>query len=286
MSARRSIAVHTLAILALIWTLAPLAWLLIVSLMSHHEFDAATIHLWPEHATVSNYVRLLGFSAPGWGGVMQDPIAYGPLIRAGLVNSAVVAALVTVLSLLAAAPAAYALARVEMRFRQFGLTTIIATRALPPVAITIPFFQLYTTLGLSGTLLGLVLAHLTITVPLLVWVGASFFGGLPVGLERMARVDGCSRWQTFYRVTLPASRNALTAMAVIAFLTSWDEFTFALIFTTGTAAQTFPPALSSMFFQISVPTQVASATVLGLIPPLVVASFFQRYIRKINLVSL
>ena len=84
------------------------------------------------------------------------------------------AVLVTILSLAFAVPASYALARIEMRFRQAGLLAIIATRALPPVAITIPFFQLYAAFGLSGTLRGLVLAHLTITVPLLVWICRAF----------------------------------------------------------------------------------------------------------------
>lgn len=286
MSTRRSIALHVLAVIALVWTVAPLAWILIVSVMSHYEFDSAQIHLWPDHPSLSNYLRLFGFAVSGPNGVEQGPNGYGPLIRAGLANSAIVAVSVTILSLAFAVPASYALARIEMRFRQFGLLAIIATRALPPVAITIPFFQLYAALGLSGTLQGLVLAHLTIAVPLLVWIGSSFFAGLPPALERMARVDGCSRWMAFRLVMIPASRSAITAMAVIAFLTSWDEFTFALIFNTGTNAQTFPPALSSMFFQISVPTEVAAATVLGLIPPVLVAGFFQRYIRKINLVGL
>jgi multiple sugar transport system permease protein len=286
MSTRRRVVLHLLALLALVWTIAPLAWILLISLTYHHEFASSTIHLLPHQPTLANYLRLFGRSAADWNGTIQPPNAYGPLIRSGLVNSAEVAVAVTVLSMVFAVPAAYALARVDMRFRQAGLLTIVATRALPPVATTIPFFVLYQTLGLSGTRLGLVIAHLTMTVPLLVWMGTSFFGGLPPGLERMARVDGCSRWRAFTRVVVPASRHAMTAMAVIAFLTSWDEFTFALIFNTGTSAQTFPPALSSMFFQVSVPTEVASATVLGLLPPLVIATLFQRYIRKVNLVGL
>jgi multiple sugar transport system permease protein len=286
MGLRRNVVVHVLALIALVWTIAPLAWILIISLMYHHEFDSAQIHLLPHQPTIANYIRLLGGSARDWNGAPQPPNAYGSLIRQGLANSAVVAVVVTVLSMVFSVPAAYALSRLQMRFRQTGLLTIVATRAIPPVATTIPFFTLYQSLNLAGTQAGLVIAHLTITVPLLIWIGTSFFGGLPAGLERIARVDGCSRWQAFARVVLPASRHAMTAMAVIAFLTSWDEFTFALIFNTGTPAQTFPPALSSMFFQVSVPTDVASATVLGLIPPLLVAAVFQRYIRKVNLVGL
>jgi multiple sugar transport system permease protein len=286
MSIRRRVVIHVLALIAFVWSVAPIAWIIVISLMYHHEFSSDRIHLVPDQPTLANYVSLLGGTTANWDGSVQPPNAYGPLIREGLVNSAQVAVVVTVLSMLVAVPAAYALARIQMRMRQTGLLTIVATRAIPPVATTVPFFTLYQVLGLAGTTTGLVLAHLTITVPLLVWIGTSFFGGLPPGLERIARVDGCSRWQAFWRIVVPASRPAMTAMAVIAFLTSWDEFTFALIFNTGTPAQTFPPALSSMFFQVSVPTEVASATVLGLIPPLVVAAIFQRYIRKVNLVGL
>jgi multiple sugar transport system permease protein len=286
MSIRRKVIIHLLALIAFVWSVAPLAWIVVISLMYHHEFGSAEIHLLPDQPTLANYVRLLGGDAENWDGSPLGPTAYGPLIRQGLLNSAEVALLVTVFSMLVAVPAAYALARVQMRFRQAGLLTVVATRAIPPVATTVPFFTLYQALNLAGTRTGLVIAHLTVTVPLLVWIGTSFFGGLPQGLERIARVDGCSRWQAFWRIVVPASRPAMTAMAVIAFLTSWDEFTFALIFNTGTSAQTFPAALSSMFFQVSVPTEVASATVLGLIPPLVVAAIFQRYIRKVNLVGL
>ncbi|NMH96547.1 carbohydrate ABC transporter permease [Pseudonocardia acidicola] len=286
MSVRRKVLIHILALIALVWTVVPIVWIVLISLMYHHEFASAQIHLFPHQPTPANYIRLLGGDAPDWNGAPQGPNAYGSLIRQGLLNSAEVAVWVTVLSMIVAVPAAYALSRVQMRFRQAGLLTIVATRSIPPVATTIPFFALYQSLGLSGTKTGLVIAHMTITVPLLVWIGTSFFGGLPPGLERMARVDGCSRWRAFARVVVPASRHSMTAMAVIAFITSWDEFTFALIFNTGTPAQTFPPALSSMFFQVSVPTDVASATVLGLIPPLLVAGIFQRYIRKVNLVGL
>lgn len=286
MTLRRRLTIQALAVVVLIWTIAPLVWVAIVSVMFHRELDSSTIHLYPHQPTLANYGSMLGWSTHGLGAGSHGPNGYGSLIRAGIANSAEVAVMVTVLGMLVSVPAAYALGRIDMRFRATGLLAIIATRALPPIATTIPFFALYQTLGLAGTRVGLAVAHLTIVVPLLVWIGTSFFSGLPLGLERIARVDGCSRWQAFWKVVVPASRTAITAMAVIAFLTSWDEFTFALIFNTGTPAQTFPPALASMFFQISAPTDVAAATMLGLLPPLAVAAIFQRYIRRVNLVGM
>jgi multiple sugar transport system permease protein len=286
MSAGRRLVVYGGAVLLAAWTLIPLVWVAITSITPGNEFNRHPLQFWPSNPDTSNYPRLLGHEATNAAGERLGPSGHSDLIVNGLVNSAVVAVVVTVISLLVAVPGAYALARLTVRWRQAGLLTILATRALPPIATTIPFFALFSDLGLSGTRTGLVIAHLTITVPLLVWIGTSFFASLPVGLERMARVDGCSRWQAITRVVVPASVPSMTAMAVIAFLTSWNEFTFALIFNTGSDAQTFPPALASMFFQVSVPTEVAAATCLGLLPPLVLAAVFQRYIRKVNFVGI
>ncbi|GAA1798532.1 carbohydrate ABC transporter permease [Planosporangium flavigriseum] len=284
-SRKRSVFIHTAAAALLVWTIFPIVWVGIVSVTYHAEFAQSHISLLPSHPTLSNYIRMLGSPAAGLDGRELSPIGNGPLILDGIVNSVIVAVLTTVIGMLVAVPAAYALARVAMRFRSSSLLTIIATRSVPPISTAVPFFALYNALNLTGTRAGLVIVHLTIVVPLTVWVGYSFFLNLPPSLEQMARVDGCSRWSAFRRIVLPAARPGLMAMAVIAFLTSWDEFAFALIFTTGTPTQTFGPALSGMFFLVSLPNEVAAGLVLGLLPPMVLAIVFSRYIRRVNFVS-
>jgi multiple sugar transport system permease protein len=285
-SRRRSLLIGGSATLLLLWTMVPIVWVLIVSITYHSEFAESGISLFPSHPTLSNYVRLFGSPAPGLHGDVLPPVGNGPLILHGILNSLLVAIPVMLIGLVVAAPAAYALARVAMRWRTTSLLTILATRSIPPIATAVPFFALYSMVGLTGTRVGLVIVHLTIVVPLLVWVGYSFFLSLPPSLEQMARVDGCTRWQAFQRVVVPAARPGLMAMAVIGFLTSWDEFAFALIFTTGSPAQTFGPALSGMFFLVSVPNEVAAGLVLGLLPPMVLAVVFSRYIRRVNFVSI
>ena len=284
-SITRKTLIHLAGALLLVWTLLPIAWTVVVSITYHAEFAGSQISLLPQHPTLSNYYRLFGASMPGLHGDTLAPIGNGPIILDGILNSLIVGIAVTVVGVATSVPAAYALARVDMRFRGTGLLMIIATRSIPPVATAVPFFALYSALNLTGTLLGLILIHLTIVVPLLVWIGYSFFLSMPPSLEKMARVDGCTRWQAFVRVVLPAAKPGIMSMAVIALLTSWDEFAFALIFTTGTNAQTFGPALSGMFFLVSQPTEVAAALILGLIPPMVLAIFFSRYIRSVNFVS-
>jgi multiple sugar transport system permease protein len=285
-SITRKTLIHLAGALLLVWTVLPIAWTVVVSITYHAEFAGSQISLLPQHPTLSNYYRLFGASMSGLHGDMLAPIGNGPIILDGILNSLIVGVAVTLIGVATSVPAAYALARVEMRFRGTGLLMIIATRSIPPVATAVPFFALYSALNLTGTLLGLILIHLTIVVPLLVWIGYSFFLSMPPSLEKMARVDGCTRWQAFVRVVLPAAKPGIMSMAVIALLTSWDEFAFALIFTTGTNAQTFGPALSGMFFLVSQPTEVAAALILGLIPPMVLAIFFSRYIRSVNFVSI
>jgi multiple sugar transport system permease protein len=285
-SLRRSVLVHLGALVLAVWTLVPLVWLVLTSVKPSNEFASKPLRFLPTDFDFSNYPRLLGFDATSPSGTKLGPSAHSSLIVDGLINSAEVAVAVTIISLMVSVPASYALARLNLRWREMGLMAIVATRAIPPIATTIPFFALFSTLGLSGTRTGLVIAHLTIAVPLLVWIGTSFFASMPAGLEKMARIDGCSRFQAMTKIVIPAALPSITAMGVIAFLTSWNEFMFALIFNTGSDAQTFPSALASMFFQVSVPTEVAAATCLGLLPPLLLATVFQRFIRKVNFVGI
>jgi multiple sugar transport system permease protein len=141
-------------------------------------------------------------------------------------------------------------------------------------------------MGLLGTLQGLILLHLTITLPVVIWIMTGLFAALPRFAEREARLDGCSRFQAFLRVMLPMAASGIAASALIAFLTSWGEFSFALVLTGGTTAQTLPPVLSGMFYQaFGEPGELAAAALLGMIPPLVLAAIFQRHIRQLNIVG-
>jgi multiple sugar transport system permease protein len=128
--------------------------------------------------------------------------------------------------------------------------------------------------------------HLTITVPIVIWIMAGLFAALPRFAEREARLDGCGRFQAFVRIMLPMAASGIAASALIAFLTSWGEFAFALVLTGGTTAQTLPPVLAGMFYQaFGEPGELAAAALLGMIPPLVLTVIFQGHIRQLNIVG-
>ncbi|MFM9105642.1 MAG: carbohydrate ABC transporter permease [Chloroflexota bacterium] len=283
MSLRR-ILIYAGALLLLVWTLIPIYWLLNMSLMFKPELLSVPTHLWPHEPTFSNYTRLFGATAMGPGGEMP-PVGQAPIIRRGLVNSAIIAVAVTAITMLVALPVAYALGRLQFRGRGAMLFAIIMSRSYPPIAIVVPFFYLYTQVGLQGTKRGLIIIYLTLTIPMIVWVMTSFFSSLPRTVEAAARVDGNTRWQAFTRVILPMSWPGIAVAAAISFLICWNEFAFSQILAAGSTAQTFPPALSTMFFQVSQPNEMAAASIIAIIPPAIIAYLFQRRIRSLNLVD-
>ena len=280
----RRVFIYLAAIVLVIWTLIPIYWLLNMSLMFKPELLASPTHLWPHDPTYSNYTRLFGATEMGPGGELA-PVGQAGIIRRGLVNSAIVAVAVTALTMLLALPIAYALGRLQFKGRGALLFSIIGSRSYPPISIVVPFFLLYSRLGLQGTLQGLVIIYLTLTLPMVVWVMTSFFGSLPRTVEAAARVDGNTRFQAFTRVILPMSWPGVSVAAAICFLICWNEFTFSQILAAGSTAQTFPPALSTMFFQVSQPNEMAAASIIAIIPPAILAYLFQKRIRSVNLVD-
>ena len=281
----RRVAVYGGVVILLAWTLLPIYWLINMSLS--HQVDLVSADLFPQHPTFCNYVRIFSdsYACPALDGSSYPVIGQASAVRQGLVNSLVVAVVVTVITMLVSIPAAYAIGRLTFRHKMTLLFTIITSRSLPPVAILVPFFAMYQTLGLTGTVTGLIIIYLTLTIPLVVWILSGFFGGLSVNLERLARVDGCTRFQALYRVLVPAAAPGIAACAVIACLTSWNEFTFALMLTPGSPAQTFPPTLSAMFTHVSYPNENAAAALIALIPVLVLAFLFQSRIRSMNIID-
>jgi ABC-type sugar transport system permease subunit len=281
----RAIIVYALAAALVIWTLVPFYWLLNMSLMFHSELLSVPTHLIPHDFTLSNYIRLFGGDATGPGGEPLLPLGQAEALKRGIVNSALIASVVTALTMLVALPVSYALGRLSFKGKPALLFTILSTRSYPPIAIIIPFFYLYADWGLLGTKRGLGLVYFTLTVPMIVWVLTSFFAQLPRTVEAAARVDGNTRFQTFYRVILPMSWPGIAVATAISFMVCWNEFAFSSFLTAGSPAQTFPPILPTMFFQISMPTEMAATSLVGIVPPAILAYLFQRRIRSLNLVD-
>jgi multiple sugar transport system permease protein len=281
----RSVLVYAGAVLLLLWTLLPIYWMVNMSLSTTVALGEG--RLFPSQPTLCNFVRVFSdtMSCRAPDGSQTAVVGQAGVIRHGLVNSLIIAVVVTTVTMVVSVPAAYALGRLVFKYKLTILTTIVMSRSLPPVAVLIPFTSMYTVLHLQGTILGLVIIHLTMTVPLVVWILSGFFASLPPNIEKLARTDGCTRFQALYRILIQAAMPGVTAVAAIAFLTSWNEFTYALILTPGSEAQPFPPTLAALFSHVSYPNTNAAAALIAMAPVMVMAYVFQRRIRSLNLVG-
>jgi len=209
-----------------------------------------------------------------------------PQFQAGIVNSMIVASATTLLTIVLSMPAGYAFARFSFPMRTTIFFIILFARSLPPISTVIPYYQLYSITGMLGTHIGLVLIHMTLTVPLVTWVLSGFFSSLPVEIDKAARIDGCSRLQMFLKILLPLAAPGVAASAILTFLTSWNEFIFALILASASGLWTLSPAVAAPIFGVGSDIELYAAFAsIAVIPALVAAIFLQRYITRLRIVD-
>jgi multiple sugar transport system permease protein len=183
------------------------------------------------------------------------------------------------LNLLVAVPAAYAMAKIRFIGRSTSIYFMLTTRVIPDIALVVPFFLFIRTFGLLDHLGSLVITYLAITVPFSIFILVGYFESLPDELDKAARVDGCSRLQTMMRVYVPLALPALVAVVLFTFLTSWNEFLLALMFTQTPQSQTMPIVVASFASDFTISFAfINAAGVLAVIPPVVMAIIFERYI--------
>lgn len=198
-----------------------------------------------------------------------------------ILNSAVVAVVVVLASLLLGTLAAYALSRVAFRGRGLLLVTILAVSMFPQVAVLSGMFELIRALGLYNNLSGLVFSYLLFTLPFTVWVLTTFMRELPKELEEAAIVDGASPWTIVVRIFLPLLWPAMVTTGLLAFIQAWNEFLFALTFTLTDEQRTVPVAIAliSGGSQYELPWgNIMAASVVVTVPVVVLVLVFQRRI--------
>lgn len=240
----------------------PFAYLLLTSFKLPSDAIAIPPHVLPHLWSLTNYGQALRTAGVG----------------PAFVNSLSTAALSTVLSLLLAVPAAWGVTRFGTGTGRVFILAALVTRMVPPVAVGIPFVTLMRSLHLTDTPTGLALAHTTISLPLSIWLLASFFEAVPVELDEAARVDGCSRLGALVRVVVPVAAGGIAVAAIFAFLASWNEFLFALLLT-AVKSQTVPVVIAN--FQTQYGLQWGPMTALAAvysIPVVVLTLFLQRRI--------
>ena len=257
------IAIYATAVAVLLVFLAPILWLVAISLKTRLQIYAWPPLLWGFTPTLENYRVLF---APG----AAFPRAVG--------NSLLVAAGSTALALLVGLPAAYALVGDRLRHAGAVRAGVLLFRMIPPVALLLPYYLMFRLAGLLGSLFAVALVHFTFSIAIVVWMNAGSFASLPGEVEEAGRIDGATPRQVFWFIALPMTRAAIAASAIFALLTSWNEFLFAITLSR-LQTQTIPVAVVGFVGDVYTSWgQLAAATVLGLLPALALAFIGQRWL--------
>lgn len=207
----------------------------------------------------------------------QEVIEGGDFVKY-LFNSLIVGVSTVLISMVLGIFAAFGFVRFKFRSNFIMRMAALIPQMLPPIIIVVPIFVLFTSLKLTDTKLALVISYLTFTMPLSIWMMIGFFEEVPVELEESAMIDGCSRLRAMLTIELPIAVPGLAATAVISFIYCWNEFLYAVILT-GRGARTLPVMITSfMTTKAILWGRIAAAGSLVLLPVLVFALIFQRYL--------
>jgi trehalose/maltose transport system permease protein len=223
------------------------------------------VSYWPKSVTFANY---------------EGVLSRGSFVRS-LGNSLLVATVVVVLSLFLAITASYALARVRFRGRGLLLLTILGVSMFPQIAVLAGLFELIRWMGIFNTPIALIFSYMIFTLPFTVWVLTTFMRDLPIEIEEAAIVDGASSWVIITQVFMPLMWPALVTTGLLAFITAWNEFLFALTFTSSNTQRTVPVAIALLSgdTQFEIPWgSIMAASVIVTVPLVILVLIFQRRI--------
>ncbi len=250
------------AVLVVFVSLAPFLWFVLTSLKAQNEVTAIPPTLIP--AGSLHFYR-------------------AAIERHGLLhflgNSLIVAGATTLLTVSIGTLAAYALARLRLRWSGAVLGLLLAVGMFPQTSLAGPVWRILQTLGWLNTYQGLVLPYVTLTLPLGVWILTTFFRELPRELEGAALIDGCNRWQVLWRVVLPLSAPGVFTAAILVFIYAWNEFFFALLIMSQRSLQTLPVGIALFQGQYTMPWgEIAAASTVATLPLVIMVLLFQKRI--------
>lgn len=245
----------------LVVTLFPLYWTINTSFKPAPETVTAIPTFFPDTFTIDGYLDVL-FS----GGAIEN-----------LTNSMIVSTGATILAMVIGVPAGYAYARNPGKVGGKNVAFwILSLRMFPPIAPILPLFFLFRQLNLIDTYTAMLLLYLTFNVPLVVWLMRSFFQDIPEAVEEAALMDGYSRFEAFYKVSLPLVMPGIVATTLLVWVFSWNEFQFALVFTRN-ATETFPPLIPSLVGgHETLWNQVGALSTLAMLPVIAISLLMQR----------
>jgi multiple sugar transport system permease protein len=256
---------YIFAAVIVIWCLLPAYWMVVTAFRDvGFTYDATPFF---SHVTLDNFRAAFSTDT-------------GNHLTRALINSLIVGVITTIISLLFGIFTSYALARLNFRAKYLVLGFILAASMFPGVALVTPLFQLFTNLNWIGTYQALIIPYISFALPLTIYILVSFFREMPWELEESARIDGCTKGQAFRKIIMPLAAPGIFTTAILAFISSWNEF---LIASQLSNAQTQTVTVAIASFTGSQPhqepyTAVMAAATIVTIPLVIMVLVFQRQI--------
>ncbi len=262
------------AIICLV-TIVPLYWLIVLSVTPQTLVaGTSTPAMVPTDVTFDSYRQLL-FPNPDEL-TRNSPVL---LFRAALLNSVLISVTATIMGVFFGSLAAYSLARINFGLNTFSFVVILGSHLIAPITLAIPLFSVFREIGWLDTYYPLITVYAALTMSWSTLIMFNYFRLLPEELEDAARMDGCSRLGTLFRIVLPTALPGIISVATVTFLFAWGEFLFALLFTSSSASRTLPIVATMFVGEMGVEYRmIATVILLTIIPPVAFALFFQRYI--------
>lgn len=250
-------------VLFLIVVIFPFYWLIITSLKNPADISMMPTEIWPSRFSIDFY----------------ENVFIGHNLLMYLKNSIIVALGAMVITIVVAFPAAYAFARINFKFKKTWQNFTLLANMFPIIAIVTPMFVIFRNMGIINTYAGLIIPSVIITLPQAIWTLIAFIKTLPYDLEEAAQIDGCNRFMSVIKVILPLAAPGVFTTAILAFITAWNEFMFALILVTRDSMRTVPVAISLFPGQFTVPWgDMAAASVVATVPIVIVVLICQKRI--------
>ncbi|MCX6400230.1 MAG: carbohydrate ABC transporter permease [Propionibacteriales bacterium] len=255
-------------ILIMIWCLLPVAWIISLSFKSEAAITNGSPGFFPSDG-----------GGAGWAN--YQAVWDNEQFRRAIFNSIGISMIATLLSVVVATLAAYAIARLEFKGKKLVLSLSLAIAMFPVVSLVGPLFDMWRGIGLYDTWPGLIIPYMSFTLPLAIWTLSAFFREIPWEMEQAAQVDGATSWQAFRKVIVPLAAPGVFTAAILTFFFAWNDFVFGISLTSTENARPIPASLS--FFVGADPfnrpaSLLAAGAVIATIPIIVIVLIFQRKI--------
>lgn len=251
----------TLLCLFAVVMLFPVLWMLETALKEQRDIYTVPAKVFHFHVTLDHF---------------RDVFKSGSPVVAGFRNSVIVATVSTLIATGLGVPAAYAYSRFAIKAKKDQLFFILSTRFMPPVVVVIPIFLMYRDLNLIDSRTGLILIYAAFNLPFTIWMMKGFVDEVPGEYEDAAMLDGYSRLEAFWRVTLPLLVPGIAATAVFALIFSWNEFAFAVFLTTSDSSRTAPPAIAGLIGGTTIDWGLVAASAMVFAVPVLAFAFLVR----------